>query len=285
MIATAISEHGQDLTRPAHAGDAQETAGGSTAARSSARCRRPRPSSRPRSPSPTTTASSATATRAFPSDAPGVVVHDDWDALGMRASGSHSVSFEGVELPRRRCAAASRPATPRLHGAQPLRRPVARLRSLGIAEAAHGHVDGRAGLANGDASAARMLAAENAIDLSAGRATLARGAAGRRALRRRGRDGRDAGRRCSPRPSPPRRSSTRPLRDRRPRSGAVGRCRLPVASPLARALPRRPRRAVHAPARREPSLRAGGARGARPRSGAALRGVRPPCARKLERAP
>src|SRR3712207_6916294 len=34
-----------------------------------------------------------------PVDAPGVVVHDDWDALGMRASGSNSVSFEGVELP------------------------------------------------------------------------------------------------------------------------------------------------------------------------------------------
>src|SRR5512140_2322405 len=32
-------------------------------------------------------------------DAPGVVVHDDWDALGMRASGSNSISLEGVELP------------------------------------------------------------------------------------------------------------------------------------------------------------------------------------------
>src|SRR6476619_5877716 len=34
-----------------------------------------------------------------PTDAPGVVVHNDWDALGMRASGSNSVSLEGVELP------------------------------------------------------------------------------------------------------------------------------------------------------------------------------------------
>jgi alkylation response protein AidB-like acyl-CoA dehydrogenase len=34
-----------------------------------------------------------------PTDAPGVVVHDDWDALGMRASGSNSASFEGVEVP------------------------------------------------------------------------------------------------------------------------------------------------------------------------------------------
>ena len=39
-----------------------------------------------------------------------MIVHDDWDALGMRASGSHSVTFEGVELPERRYAAASRPA-------------------------------------------------------------------------------------------------------------------------------------------------------------------------------
>ena len=34
-----------------------------------------------------------------PTGLPGVVVHDDWDALGMRASGSNSVSLEGVELP------------------------------------------------------------------------------------------------------------------------------------------------------------------------------------------
>ena len=32
-------------------------------------------------------------------DARGVTIHDDWDALGMRASGSNSVSFDGVELP------------------------------------------------------------------------------------------------------------------------------------------------------------------------------------------
>ena len=34
-----------------------------------------------------------------PTDAPGVVIDDDWDALGMRASGSNSVLLEGVELP------------------------------------------------------------------------------------------------------------------------------------------------------------------------------------------
>src|SRR5262249_51163239 len=35
----------------------------------------------------------------IPRDTPGVVVHDDWDALGMRASGSNSVTFDDVELP------------------------------------------------------------------------------------------------------------------------------------------------------------------------------------------
>jgi alkylation response protein AidB-like acyl-CoA dehydrogenase len=35
----------------------------------------------------------------LPTDTAGVTVHDDWDALGMRASGSNSVSLDGVELP------------------------------------------------------------------------------------------------------------------------------------------------------------------------------------------
>lgn len=34
-----------------------------------------------------------------PTSAPGVVFHDDWDALGMRASASGSVSFDGVHIP------------------------------------------------------------------------------------------------------------------------------------------------------------------------------------------
>jgi alkylation response protein AidB-like acyl-CoA dehydrogenase len=34
-----------------------------------------------------------------PADAPGVVFHHDWDAVGMRASDSGSVSFDGVQLP------------------------------------------------------------------------------------------------------------------------------------------------------------------------------------------
>src|SRR5215212_5003220 len=34
-----------------------------------------------------------------PADAPGVTINGDWDALGMRASGSHSITLTGVELP------------------------------------------------------------------------------------------------------------------------------------------------------------------------------------------
>jgi len=113
-----------------------------------------------------------------PSDAPGVVVHDDWDALGMRASGSHSVSFNRVELP----AAA-------LRGGFPVGDPVPYMErnlaaglfhasgSLGIAESADA-VALRAIARLGDAadSRTRMLAAENAIELAGCRAALARAA-------------------------------------------------------------------------------------------------------------
>ena len=62
-----------------------------------------------------------------PTDAPGVVVHDDWDALGMRASGSNSVAFDGVELPPSTpCAAASAPATRSRTWSATCRRPVPR---------------------------------------------------------------------------------------------------------------------------------------------------------------
>jgi alkylation response protein AidB-like acyl-CoA dehydrogenase len=92
-----------------------------------------------------------------PREAPGVVVHDDWDALGMRASGSNSVSFEDVRLPfsalrgglpgRRRgrvhgaesqCGAASRSrrARRRRGGRRPHQRPAPRARRPRPAHAA-----------------------------------------------------------------------------------------------------------------------------------------------------
>ena len=111
-----------------------------------------------------------------PADAPGVRINDDWDALGMRASGSHSVTFDGVELP----AAA-------LRGGFPTGRPVPYLErnlpsglfhasaSLGIAEAAFASA-ARPERIGGDARAP-MLVAESAIDLAASRATISRAAA------------------------------------------------------------------------------------------------------------
>jgi alkylation response protein AidB-like acyl-CoA dehydrogenase len=117
---------------------------------------------------------------AIPADAPGVTVHDDWDALGMRASGSHSVSYEGVELPL----SALRGGFPTGETVSFMERnlPAGLLHaaaSLGIAESAHTTVVTALAGRNGTREDARtkMLAAENAIDLSAARAVLARGAA------------------------------------------------------------------------------------------------------------
>ncbi len=115
-----------------------------------------------------------------PADAPGVTVHDDWDAVGMRASGSHSVSFDGVELP-----------ASALRGGFPIGEPVPYMErnltagafhasaSLGIAEAAHQQalrsVGGRPGAAVEGPT--RGLVAASAIDLAASRAALARSTA------------------------------------------------------------------------------------------------------------
>ena len=82
----------------------------------------------------------------IPIDLPGVVVHDDWDALGMRASGSHSVTFAGVELPRDALRGGSRSATTARTCNEPRRRPPHAAASLGVAEAATQAVRaGRAG--------------------------------------------------------------------------------------------------------------------------------------------
>jgi alkylation response protein AidB-like acyl-CoA dehydrogenase len=113
-----------------------------------------------------------------PIGAPGVVVHDDWDALGMRASGSNSVSLEGVELPESGVRGGFRAGDPLPYMERNL---VAGLfhaaASLGIAESADavarrgvaGRVDGRA--------RPRMQVAENALDLAAARGILSRAGA------------------------------------------------------------------------------------------------------------
>jgi alkylation response protein AidB-like acyl-CoA dehydrogenase len=112
-----------------------------------------------------------------PTSAPGVAIHDDWDALGMRASGSHSISFQSVELPESG-----------VRGGFPVGDPLPYIErnltaglfhaaaALGIAELADAHA--RRGLterSNGDARP-RMLVADSSIDLAAARATLGRAA-------------------------------------------------------------------------------------------------------------
>jgi alkylation response protein AidB-like acyl-CoA dehydrogenase len=109
-----------------------------------------------------------------PTDAPGVTVNDDWDALGMRASGSNSVTFDGVELPESGVRGGFAAGDPMPYTERNL---VAGLfhasASLGIAEAADALARRRM---PGDARA-RMLVADNAIDLAAARAALSRAAA------------------------------------------------------------------------------------------------------------
>ena len=118
-----------------------------------------------------------------PADSAGVTIHDDWDALGMRASGSNTVTFANVQIP----ADALRDRLPigevsdaflernlnsgPLHGSAP----------LGIAEIAQQDaVDGIRKRPGQRAQAKRpylqMLAAENEIDLAAMRGTLSRAA-------------------------------------------------------------------------------------------------------------
>jgi len=74
----------------------------------------------------------------IPTSTPGIVFHDDWDALGMRASGSQSLSFENVRV-----------AAEMVRGGFPVGDPAGYLEanltagafhasaSLGIAEGAH----------------------------------------------------------------------------------------------------------------------------------------------------
>jgi alkylation response protein AidB-like acyl-CoA dehydrogenase len=111
-------------------------------------------------------------------DAPGVTVHDDWDALGMRASGSNSVSFDGVELPESGVRGGFRAGDPTPYMERNLMAGLFHAAaSLGIAESADELA--RRGLAarvNGHARP-RMQVADNAIDLAAARAILSRSAA------------------------------------------------------------------------------------------------------------
>jgi alkylation response protein AidB-like acyl-CoA dehydrogenase len=175
IMAAAISEPGQDLTRPA-----------TTARRVPEGWRVDgRKSFCSMSPAATDLYTSVTFTddegterygyALIATDAPGVTVHDDWDALGMRASGSHSVTFDGVVLP-----------ASALRGGFPTGGVVAFMErsltaglfhasaSLGIAEAAQENALRGVTRRGQDGARIRALAAESAIELAACRAALSR---------------------------------------------------------------------------------------------------------------
>jgi alkylation response protein AidB-like acyl-CoA dehydrogenase len=170
VLAAAISEPGQDLTRPATV--ATRTERGWRIDGRKMFCTM--------SPAASHLYVAVTcdgeryAYATVPTDAPGVVVHEDWDALGMRASGSHSISFEAVELPESgvRGGFAAGDALAYMD-----RNLVAGLfhaaASLGIAEAA----DATARRGRVDSARLRMHVADNAVDLAAARGVLSRAAA------------------------------------------------------------------------------------------------------------
>jgi len=177
VLAAAISEPGQDLTRPGTV--ATRTATGWRIDGHKAFCTMV--------PAATHLYVAVThedgrgaeryAYATVPAGAPGVVVHDDWDALGMRASGSHSITLAGVELPpagvRGGFAAGDALAYIERNLSVGLFHAAA---SLGIAESADAIArHGLAGRINGDARP-RMQVADNAIDLAAARAVLSRAA-------------------------------------------------------------------------------------------------------------
>jgi alkylation response protein AidB-like acyl-CoA dehydrogenase len=168
ILAAAISEPGQDLTRPATI--ATRTKAGWRIDGRKWFCTM--------SPAAThlyvaVSYDERYAYAMVPTTARGVTVNDDWDALGMRASGSNSVTFDGVELPESAVRGGFAAGDPLPYMERNL---VAGLfhasASLGIAESADAIARGRV---NGDARA-RMLVADNAIDLAASRAALSRAA-------------------------------------------------------------------------------------------------------------
>ena len=177
VLAAAISEPGQDLTRPATV--ATRTATGWRIDGRKVFCTMA-PAATDLYVAVTYTDSVSVERYAYamvPTSARGVVVHDDWDALGMRASGSNSISLNGVELPASGVRGGFLAGDPvpyiernllagLLHAAA----------SLGIAESADALARHKiTGRINGDARP-RMQVAENTVDLAASRGVLERAA-------------------------------------------------------------------------------------------------------------
>jgi alkylation response protein AidB-like acyl-CoA dehydrogenase len=113
-----------------------------------------------------------------PRDSPGLVLHDDWDALGMRGSGSNSVTFDDVRVPHAALLGGFAAGDAVAYMDRTLNAGLLHAAAaLGVAEAADTHAT--APLARRDAVDPRtlMLAADNVVDLAAARALLSRAAA------------------------------------------------------------------------------------------------------------
>jgi alkylation response protein AidB-like acyl-CoA dehydrogenase len=177
VFASAVSEPRQDLTRPATT--ATRTEAGWTVSGHKIFCTM--------SPAADVLYTAVTFTddggrerygyAMVPRETPGVVVHDDWDALGMRASGSNSVTFEDVQLP----ASALRGGFPTGDATAYLERNLNAglfhaAAALGIAESADASVVSRLARRADLDPHTRMLVAENVVDLSASRAVFSRAA-------------------------------------------------------------------------------------------------------------
>ena len=178
VLAAAISEPGQDLTRPATR--ATRTESGWRIDGRKLFCTMS-PAATDLYVAVTYADDEGTERYAYamvPTGAAGVVVNDDWDALGMRASGSNSITLEAVALPEAGVRGGFRAGDPVPYMERNL---VAGLfhaaASLGIAESADAIVRrGLAGRINGDARP-RIHVADNAVDLAAARGVLSRAAA------------------------------------------------------------------------------------------------------------
>ena len=114
----------------------------------------------------------------IPRETPGVVVHDDWDALGMRASASNSVSFENVQLPL----SALRGGFATGDAIEYMERNLNAglfhaAAALGIADSTHATVAVRLARRHELDPHTQVVAAESLIDLSACRAVFSRAAA------------------------------------------------------------------------------------------------------------
>jgi alkylation response protein AidB-like acyl-CoA dehydrogenase len=178
VLTSAGSELGQDLTRPATT--ATRTEDGWSVSGRKVFCTM--------SPAADVFYTSATYTdesgrqrygyAMVPRETPGVVVHDDWDALGMRASGSNSVSFENVRLPL----SALRGGFPVGDAVEYMERNLNAglfhaAAALGIAENTHTSIADQLARRPELDPHAQVLMAENVVTLSACRAIFSRAAA------------------------------------------------------------------------------------------------------------